>query len=327
MSYSKEVISRARARLERERSDRESQNAARLQEAYRKLPRLKEIDIQLRATMASAAQAVFLKGGDAKLAMAAAREQNLALQQERKALEQEHFPQGYLDDAPLCPVCGGTGYMGSTMCECLRRLCAEEQRKELGGVFGSNMRFDNFSLNYYSDTVDPRYRVSPRELMAKNLDHCIRYARSFGQTGGNLLFNGGTGLGKTHLTLAIGAAVGEQGYSVCYESAGTLFTKLERAKFTPSEESRAQAERLEKCDLLLIDDLGTEIPGQFVTAALYNLLNERLMAGKPMIITTNLNVEEASKRYSPQIASRLYGEFLRVTFLGSDIRVLKNRGL
>ena len=101
--------------------------------------------------------------------------------------------------------------------------------------------------------------------------------------------------------------------------------KLEKAKFTPSEENSREAEKLEKCDLLIIDDLGTELPGQFVTAALYSLLNTRLLAKKPMIITTNLNVDEAAERYSGQIASRLYGEFKRLTFLGSDIRIMKSR--
>lgn len=325
MSYTKEVVARARARLTSQREDHESKMAARLQEAYTKLPRLRQIDIQLRSTMASAAQAVFGAGGDVMQAMQEAREKNQALQREREELLRVSFPEGYLDESPLCPVCGGSGYVGSAMCRCLLKLCAEEQRKALGGIFSGNMRFDNFSLDYYSSAVDPRYHVSPRGLMEKNLDHCRRYARSFGEHSGNLLFIGNTGLGKTHLTLAIGVAVGEQGWSVCYESAGSLFTKLEKAKFSPTEEAKAQAERLEKCDLLLVDDLGTEMPGQFVTAALYNLLNERLMAGRAMIITTNLNVEEAAKRYSPQIASRLYGEFTRVTFLGTDIRVMKNR--
>ena len=106
-----------------------------------------------------------------------------------------------------------------------------------------------------------------------------------------------------------------------------MFDKLQKARFTPNEETLAQAERLEKCDLLIIDDLGTEMPGQFVTAALYGLLNQRLLSGKPMVITTNLTVDETSNRYSPQIASRLYGEFKRLTFLGTDIRVLKNGGM
>ena len=84
---------------------------------------------------------------------------------------------------------------------------------------------------------------------------------------------------------------------------------------------------MEQCDLLIIDDLGTEMPGQFVTAALYGLLNQRLLGKKPMVITTNLTMDECSARYSPQIASRLYGEFVRRQFLGSDIRILKSRGM
>lgn len=211
------------------------------------------------------------------------------------------------------------------MCICLKELCILEQRKELGEIFSGSERFETFSLDYYSDTVDPKAKISARTLMEKNLEHCRQYARGFSLGVGNLLMVGGTGLGKTHLALSIGKAVGEQGYSVCYESAIGLFSKLEKAKFTPSEDNTREADRLERCDLLIVDDLGTEMPGQFVTAALYGLLNQRLMQGKPMIITTNLKVDEIAARYSGQIASRLYGEFRRLTFMGSDIRVLKNR--
>ena len=201
----------------------------------------------------------------------------------------------------------------------------QEQRKEMGAAF-QNAGFDTFLLDYYSDTVIPQLKLSPRFVMEKTLDSCRRYARTFTMEAGNLLLSGGTGLGKTHLALAIGAAVGEQGYSVCYETAAGLFSKLEKAKFTPSEENSREAEKLENCDLLILDDLGTEMPSQFVTAALYNLLNTRLLSKRPMIITTNLNVDEAADRYSGQIASRLYGEFKRLTFLGSDIRIIKSRG-
>jgi DNA replication protein DnaC len=113
---------------------------------------------------------------------------------------------------------------------------------------------------------------------------------------------------------------------VAYETAAHLFTKLEQARFNPNEETRREADKLTSCDLLILDDLGTELPGQFVTAALYSLMNDRILAGKPMVISTNLNVDEAARRYSPQIASRLHGNFTRLTFVGEDIRVLKNRG-
>lgn len=325
MPYTKEVVSRARARLAQQKADRESLTAARLQEAYIQVPRLRQIDAGLRQTMAAAAQAVFSEGGDVAAAMEKAKQENQALQAERKALEQAHFTSGWLDETPICKECGGSGYVGAAMCKCLKALCVEEQRKELGSIFSGRETFDTFRLDYYSDTVDSKYRVAPRLLMQKNLDSCIRYARSFSADAPNLLLVGGTGLGKTHLALAVGRAVGEQGYTVCYETAISLFAKLEQAKFVPTEESRREAERVENCDLLIVDDLGTEMPGQFINAALYGLLNHRLMLRKPMVITTNINIEDAAKRYTGQIASRLYGEFTRLSFIGSDIRILKNK--
>ena len=322
MSYSNDILSLARAQLAQQRADRESENAAKLQAAYARMPRLKEIDKALAGTMAQAAQAAFLRGGDAAEVLRQAREANLQLQKEREDLVAQL---GFLTDEPLCPHCGGTGYVGAEMCQCLKALCAALQRKEMGAAF-QNAGFESFRLDYYSDAVIPQLKTSPRAVMEKTLDSCRRYARNFTMDSGNLLLSGGTGLGKTHLALAIGAAVGEQGYAVCYETAASLFSKLEKAKFAPSEETIREADKLERCDLLILDDLGTEMPSQFVTAALYGLLNARLLSRRPMVITTNLNVEEAGNRYSVPIASRLYGEFKRLTFLGSDIRILKSRG-
>ena len=324
MHYSKEIVSRARAELSRQKADKESVYAAHLREAYRRVPRLQQIDLELRGSMASAAQAAFTQGVDVKQVIGDIRQKNLALQEEYGRLVAENFPEDYLDDSPVCDSCGGSGYLGSTMCDCLRRLCMAQQRKELGSIFSDRMRFETFRLDYYPDVADSRTRgVTPRALMARNLDYCRSYARSFSCDSGNLLFSGTTGLGKTHLALAVGLAVGEQGYSVCYETAVSLFSKLEKAKFSPNEEINEQVRRIHSCDLLIIDDLGTEMPGQFVTSALYGLLNDRLMEGKPMLITSNLTVDEAGKRYSPQIASRLYGEFRGIPFIGTDIRVLK----
>jgi DNA replication protein DnaC len=163
--------------------------------------------------------------------------------------------------------------------------------------------------------------------MELNFRNCRSYAGIFTENSGNLLFIGGTGLGKTFLSACIARAVADRGYSVAYETASHLFSKLERAKFSADEEARKEVEKFSRCDLLIIDDLGTEMPGQFVTAALYSLVNDRLLEGKPMLISTNLNVDELSRRYSPQIASRLHGSFSRLTFVGEDIRVMKNRGL
>ena len=326
MAYSKEVVQRARARLAQAKEDRESENRQHLAEAYDRVPRLRQIDILLRRTMAMAAQAVFASGGDVQAAMAEAKQQNQALQQERAWLIDTNFEEGFLDETPICDRCGGTGYMGSAMCECLAELCRQEQKKELTLLSGGKENFSQFRLDYYSDRVDPKLGVSPRAIMERNLRTCRTYATAFSQNSGNLLFIGGTGLGKTFLSACIARSVADKGFSVIYETAAHLFNKLEQAKFNPTEENRYEAAKLNTCDLLIVDDLGTEMPGQFVTAALYGLLNDRLLAGKPMIVSTNLNVEEIHRRYSPQIASRLQGNFHQLIFLGEDIRVLKNRG-
>ena len=327
MAYSAEVVRRARARLAQAREDRESENRQHLAEAYAKVPRIREIDIQLRRTMAQAAQAAFLQGSDGRAEMDAIRQENLRLQQERAWLVAEAFEEGFLDDSPLCDRCGGNGYVGSNMCECLRELCRQEQKKEVSILSGSRETFNQFRLDYYSDKYDPNLGASHRMIMEKNFQNCRRYALTFAPGSGNLLFVGGTGLGKTFLSACIARTVADRGYSVVYETAGHLFAKLEQAKFAPTEDSRREAAKFLECDLLIVDDLGTEMPGQFVTAALYGLLNDRILEGKPMVISTNLNVDEAARRYSPQIASRLHGSFTRLTFVGDDIRVKKSNGV
>jgi DNA replication protein DnaC len=326
MGYSKEVVQRAQARLAQAKEDRESENRQHLAEAYDRVPRIRQIDILLRRTMAMAAQAVFASGGDVQTAMEEARQQNQALQQERAWLIETNFEEGFLDEAPICDRCGGYGYVGSAMCECLTELCRQEQKKELTLLSGGKESFSQFRLDYYPDRIDPKFGASPRAIMERNFRTCRSYANAFTENSGNLLFIGGTGLGKTFLSACIARAVADKGYSVVYETASHLFNKLEQAKFNPSEESRREAEKFTTCDLLIVDDLGTEMPGQFVTAALYNLVNDRLLSGAPMVISTNLNVEEINRRYSPQIASRLHGNFTRLTFVGEDIRIQKNRG-
>ncbi len=326
MAYSAEVVKRARARLAQAKEDRESENRQHLAEAYRRCPRIREIDIQLRRTMAQAAQAAFQQGSDGQELLRKAREENLALQREREELAFANFEAGYLDDSPICTLCGGSGYVGSTMCECLMELCRQEQKKEVSILSGSKDSFNQFRLDYYPDRYEPQWGGSPRVIMEKNLQICRRYAMTFTLNAGNLLFVGGTGLGKTYLSACVARAVADRGYSVVYETAGHLFSKLEQAKFSPSEENRREAAKFTECDLLIVDDLGTEMPGQFVTAALYGLLNDRLLGGKPMVVSTNLNIDETARRYSPQIASRLQGAFQRLTFVGEDIRVLKSKG-
>ncbi len=326
MAYSAEVLRRARARLAMAKEDRESENREHLQQAYEQVPRLKEIDRLLRTTMAKAAQAAFTQGIDAQEAMEQVRQENMLLQQERAELTALYFEEGYLDDSPICDRCGGTGYVGSSMCECLRELCRQEQKKELTFLSVGRESFDQFRLDYYPDREDPNLGVNIRAVMEKTFQTCRRYAMTFSEKSPNLLFSGDTGLGKTFLSACIARTVADNGHSVVYESANHLFGNLERAKFENDEEARKDAVKYTACDLLIVDDLGTEMPGQFTTSALYGLINDRLLSGKLTIISTNLNSEDFARRYSRQIASRLRGNYVRVPFLGDDIRLIKNRG-
>ena len=327
MGYSADVLQRARARLAAAKADRESENRQHLDDAYARVPRLREIDRQLRLTMAMAAQAVFSSGGDVNEGLEEAKRKNQELQREREVLIRMYFEEGYLDDSPVCTHCGGSGYVGATMCECLAELCRQEQKKELTFLNVGRENFDQFRLDYYPDRIDRNLGVNVRDLMEKTYQTCRKYAYSFTERSGNLLFSGDTGLGKTFLSACIARTVADRGFSVVYESAGHLFSNLERAKFSGDEQARIDAKKYLDCDLLIVDDLGTEMPGQFTTAALYSLVNDRLLAGKAMIVSTNLTVDDLSRRYSAQIASRLRGSFVRVAFLGDDIRVKKNWGM
>lgn len=325
MGYSAEVMQRARQRLANAKADRESENLRHREEAYARVPRLKQIDWELRQSMALAAQSIFASGEDVVSAMAQVRQANQALQEERKTLIQTHFEEGYLDDAPICEKCGGNGYVGSNMCECLAELCRQEQKKELTLLSGGKENFSQFRLDLYSNTPDAKLGISPRQVMEKTLRTCRAYAAEFGEKTENLLFSGNTGLGKTFLSACIARTVADRGYSVVYETASRMFSQMERARFSGDEDARRETEKYTQCDLMIIDDLGTEMGGQFTTAALYSVINDRLLQKKATIISTNLNTKDIEERYSAQIASRLLGSFQRVAFLGEDIRRLKNR--
>lgn len=323
MAYSEQVLRRARLRLEQAKQERERENAAHRQEAYERYPRLKEIDRELQLTMAQLMATALRHGEDPTQAIAQIRDRNLALQRERDwILEAGDFEEGFLDDAPVCAKCGGTGYEGNQMCSCLRELCRQEQKKELTSLLGSGREsFDTFRLDVYSDVYDDTLGTSPRKLMQSNFNICRRYAQNFTPQSGNLLFSGATGLGKTFLSACIARQVADRGFSVVYETAIRMFADFEAEKFG-GEEQRGLTHKYLACDLLIIDDIGTEMTTQFTISAMYNIINTRLMDGKATVISTNLVPEAIEGRYSPQIASRILGTYRLIKFAGSDIRRL-----
>lgn len=323
MAYSEQVLRRARERLEQAKAEREREYAAHLKDAYTRYPRLAEVDRELQLTMAQLMAAAFRQGQDPAQAIAQIRDKNLALQQEREwIIEAGEFEEGYLDETPVCAKCGGSGYVGSQMCSCLRELCRQEQKKELTSLLGSGREtFDTFRLDVYPDAYDTKLGASPRQLMKSNFNICRKYAQTFGPGSGSLLFSGATGLGKTFLSACIARQVADRGCSVVYETAIRLFADFEAEKFGASqEENRGRSRKYTDCDLLIIDDLGTEMTTQFTVSTLYYLINTRMMENRATIISTNLADNEIENRYNPQIASRIIGTFRLVQFAGEDIR-------
>ena len=192
-----------------------------------------------------------------------------------------------------------------------------------------NQSFESFSLEWYSETEDPALGVSPRENMDWICRTCKRYAAGFGQGSGNLLLTGDPGLGKTFLSAAIAREVSAEGYSVVYDTAVHIFDRFEARKFGRElgEAVEADVERVMDCDLLILDDLGTEMTTPFVQSALYSILNGRITDRRATILSTNLKLDELARRYTPQIASRIEGEYQVLPFFGEDIRRLrKERG-
>lgn len=329
MAYDKKLLAAARRELERERAARADELEERKRAVYAREPRIRAIDRELSATAASVLRAALESGGDPAAAIEQLRERNLSLQAERASLlGQLGLPGDYLTDKPLCPKCGDTGYDGSATCSCVRERYARLLKEQLSTVLPiQDQNFSCFNMNYYSTRPDARLGLSPRENMEYNLDECKAYAANFGKDSPNLLLYGSTGLGKTFLSTCIAEAVSARGFSVAYDTAINIVAAYETIKFGngDGEAAAERAARYERADLLIIDDMGTEMGTAFTVSALYNLINNRLMAKRPMIVNTNLMPEALSEKYSPAVASRLLGEFMALRFFGDDIRLLKKK--
>lgn len=328
MAYDPNILRRAAARLEEQKRQREDRREELRRKAYAREPRLAQLDRQLQRTMAELASASLRQGGDMRQTLQAVRDKNLEIQQERAVLLGAlGLPEDALDDKPACPKCGDTGWRGAQMCECLKELCAQEQIQELSKLLDlGEQSFDAFRLDYYSDQLWPGRASSPRTNMDLVYEVCLNYAQKFGRFHfKNLFLTGAPGLGKTFLSACIARSVSEQGFSVVYDTAGNIFAQFENRKFQRDAEgvqtARDETRRYLNCDLLILDDLGTEFPSAYVNAALYNIVNTRMMAGKPTIISTNLSLKELEQRYSQRFASRVTGYYGKLEFLGKDVRV------
>lgn len=325
MAYDGRAMRLALQQFEEDRQRRQAQYQERRERIFARQPRLREIDAQLRSTMSRIITSALRRGTDPRSAVAALRDENLSLQAEkRELLRKMGLPEDALEETPACPLCGDTGYRGGHVCRCLRAYYAREQQKELSQMLDlGHQSFDTFSTDWYPDRYDPDIGVTVREHMETVYDICGDFAHQFGKRPANLLLFGAPGLGKTHLSAAIAREVSSRGYSVVYDTASHIFERFESQKFGREDEAQEDVERVLECDLLILDDLGTEMTTAFVQSALYQILNTRLMEKRSTILNTNLTPTELARRYTPQIASRIEGEYQLLPFVGQDIRKLK----
>lgn len=330
MSLDGKLLRRAKERLERARRENEAEYARRQEEVYAKNPEVLRIDKELRGNVMDVIGFALAHGGDPVDAVSEIGSDNLWLQSERiEELISAGFPPDYLDMKITCPLCNDTGYDGIRPCKCLMKLYREEQQNELSALLKlGEETFDVFDLDYYDSTPDPATGVSQRGTMDMVYETCINYAERFGEKSNNLFLYGDTGLGKTFLSTCIAKVVSERGYSVVYDTAISIFSKFEEEKFSRSDDLegiKSETRRYLSCDLLIMDDLGTEMSTAFTVSALYMLVNTRLQKGKKTIISSNLSPGELQARYSKQTTSRLLGEYQVLRFCGSDIRQLKKK--
>ncbi len=224
--------------------------------------------------------------------------------------------------AYFCPLCEDSGYKDGKLCKCIRDIATAVVTEELSHSMPvSNCRFDNFDFNYYPDITDDS-GANPRKRAVLAFNMAKKFAEDFPSVPKSLLFMGETGLGKTHLSLAIVSVVVEKGYSVIYGPAGKLFTAAEKEHFSYSGDTE-RIDSLLECDLLVIDDLGTEFLSAFTSSLFYNIVNSRLLENRPTVISTNLSLDEIEKRYTSRIASRFIGNYDCRMLLGNDIRQQK----
>lgn len=324
MAYDGKLMRRARARYDEDAQRRAEEFRARQRAVYALCPRIEEITRELSHTMGKIIASGLKRGSDPRPAIAALQEENLRLQSERaQLLAQLGYPADYLEEKPKCPRCGDTGFCGSAVCACLRAYYTREQDQELSAMLDlGTQSFETFQFSYYSPVTDPELGISPRENMERVYDICQDYAHEFSPKSGNLLLSGGTGLGKTFLSASIARVVSGSGHSVVYDTAGHIFSRFEAQKFgrEDGDEAESDVTRALRCDLLILDDLGTELTTSFVQSAMYQLVNTRLITGKKTVISTNLSPSELARRYGAAVLSRLQGEYQMLIFFGEDIR-------
>ena len=321
MAYDIRLIEKVNEIFDSRRKNAESALALRKAEVYKKVPRIKEIDNLTRMKYREMVMNVM---GGKNLKKSEIKSAAVDLRAERgELLVAAGYPVDYLELKFECKKCSDTGFYKNQPCTCY----IKELNKLSAGASNLSARleketFKNFRLDYYADETDANGK-NPRKIMERVFELCRKYAEEFSLNSGNLFFNGATGLGKTYLSSAIAGEVMQKGNTVIYDSAQNIIDAFESYKFGKPD-APADLDGYTDCDLLIIDDLGTEFITQYSISVIYTLLNNRINAHKPTIVSSNIDGETLSAYYPQSIVSRLSGEFITVPFIGTDIRTSRN---
>lgn len=316
MSYNKENYARIRRMYQTKYLKAYAEADRRLDLLHGMSPELVALDRELSSVGVELAMAALHSGADRETLVKQIEARNLALQERRAALLiSMGYPADYTQPPYECKKCNDSGFVDAVMCECMRRdlILAAHESSGLASLM-QRQTFDNFDLSYYGENAGS---------MREKLEFLKQYAEKFQNGASNLILMGPTGLGKTHLSTAMARRIIDRGFDVFYTGAIEMFADFEKAKFSMGEEKRDAADQIARyteCELLILDDLGTETSNQFTASCLYLVLNTRINLRRATVINTNLDSKEIRTRYADRITSRLFGEFLVIGFSGTDIR-------
>lgn len=321
-----DIFQQAKRRIDRRRLEQMAAQSRRMDEIAEKIPEVMEIRRKLAMTSAEISKVILQRKTNLAEGLARIEEVNLRLQQrERELMQQAGYPVDYLEMQYTCPKCRDTGFVDGVRCECLK---AEMRRLSVEQLNASSpfqeCSFEDFDLSFYPDVIDPQSGQNPRLVMTRVFNFCRNYAEKFNPHSQGLFMFGQTGLGKTHLSRAIAGVVAAKGYNVVCGSAQDLLRRIENEHFRRTEDD-GTLDRILEADLLVLDDLGAEFSSSFTQSVVYNILNSRISAERPLIVTSNLTVQEFHEKYAHRIVSRLFSQLVQVRFIGNDVRQLKSQ--
>jgi len=321
VAYSKRILNKVTNDFQDKRTAAKQQLRQRELEVYGKIPEIEKIDSDLRKLGLELTKKV-MGGSNVQESIEKIREESQRLNQIKfEELVRNGYSPDYLLIKYDCSLCKDEGSVDGVMCKCFERALKEEAYKYSNLPLMMDSRtFEDFNLELYPDDNS---ELSPRKVMNAILEYCREYAAEFGEKNENLFLYGGTGLGKTFVSSCIAKEVLEKGYSVFYQPAYKIFPIFEELRFGDRDKDilRMQTDEIFKTDLLIIDDLGTELTTAYTAEVFFDLLNSRINDKKQTIINTNMSLGDLQRLYSERITSRIIGNFTQLMFRGEDIRV------